>query len=173
MLFVLSVNRIWNMAWYMLNQLTLDRGPDDFLWYPSEFCSQTNQNCWAAGNAGEIDFLESAWTVNSSAADEYRRLFNAQWNQVCSYTHESLFFPTCFLICKRRISCRLGEAFLAAWAPPAMQTPVGSTTENAPTTTSSVPTRTTPTPSRSFLQQSWTVSAHSSIVFQVHIHSFT
>ena len=50
MLFVLSVERIWNMAWYMLNQVTLDHGPDE--WYPLDNCSQSNDNCWAAGNAG-------------------------------------------------------------------------------------------------------------------------
>ena len=32
--------------------------------------------------SGEIDFLETAWTVDASATDNYRRLFNAQWNQV-------------------------------------------------------------------------------------------
>ena len=52
MLFVLSVERIWNMAWYMLNQVTLDRGPD--IWYPLDNCSQSNDNCWAAGNAGNV-----------------------------------------------------------------------------------------------------------------------
>ena len=54
MLFVLSVERIWNMAWYMLNQVTLERGPDESLLYPHEDCSQRNDNCWSEGNAGKI-----------------------------------------------------------------------------------------------------------------------
>ncbi|KAJ3433809.1 hypothetical protein M0812_22778 [Anaeramoeba flamelloides] len=79
-LFVLSTEKSWNFAWYMLNQVTLDRGP--LVPYPSDQCSQTNDNCWASGNAGEIDFLETPWTVNAGAADGYRRLFSTQWNQI-------------------------------------------------------------------------------------------
>eukprot|EP00727_Mastigamoeba_balamuthi_P011643 m51a1_g7100 hypothetical protein (522) ;mRNA; r:49131-51303 len=81
MLFVLSTEAAWNMAWYMLNQATLDRGPA--VAYPAERCpGGRNSNCWAAGNAGEIDFLESPWTVAAGAADGYRRLFATQWNQI-------------------------------------------------------------------------------------------
>lgn len=54
-MFVLSTKKSWNFAWYMLNQLTLDRGPA--ILYPSDECKVTNNNCWSAGNAGEIDFL--------------------------------------------------------------------------------------------------------------------
>ena len=60
MLFMLSLERVWNMAWCMLNQVTLDKGPNIF--YPNDECAYGNNNCWAAGNAGEIDFLESVWT---------------------------------------------------------------------------------------------------------------
>ena len=68
-MFVLSVERVWNIAWYMLNQGTLDRGPT--ITYPASGCCHGNNNCWAAGNAGEIDFLEAAWTVNAGATDNY------------------------------------------------------------------------------------------------------
>lgn len=81
MMFVLSVERVWNMAWYMLNQVTLDRGPA--VGYPSSRCANNNNNnCWAAGNSGEIDFLESVWTVNAGTNDDYRRLYATQWNQI-------------------------------------------------------------------------------------------
>lgn len=80
MLFVLSVEKVWNIAWYMLNQVTLDKGPDKG--YPSERCKYGNDNCWSSGNAGEIDFLESMWTVNAGVVDDYRRLYATQWNQV-------------------------------------------------------------------------------------------
>lgn len=80
MMFVLSVEKVWNMAWYMLNQVTLDKGPA--ISYPSAQCMYGSDNCWASGNAGEIDFLESPWTVNAGAIDSYRRLYAVQWNQV-------------------------------------------------------------------------------------------
>ena len=79
-MFVLSVEKVWNIAWYMLNQGTLDRGPA--IAYPAGGCRHGNNNCWAAGNAGEIDFLEAPWTVNAGATDNYRRLYATQWNQI-------------------------------------------------------------------------------------------
>ena len=39
-------------------------------------------NCWAAGNAGEMDFLEPGWSSPSAAALEYRQSFSTQDNQV-------------------------------------------------------------------------------------------
>ena len=80
MMFVLSVESVWNIAWYMLNQVTLDRGPS--IGYPNNECPYGNSNCWSSGNSGEIDFLESVWTVNAGATDDYRRLYATQWNQV-------------------------------------------------------------------------------------------
>ena len=80
MLFVLSVESVWNVAWYMLNQVTLDKGPVSE--YPNDKCQYGGDNCWASGNSGEIDFLESAWTVDAGATDGYRRMFATQWNQV-------------------------------------------------------------------------------------------
>ena len=80
MMFVMSTEKSINLAWYMLNQVTLDKGPA--IEYPRDGCLLGNNNCWAAGNAGEIDFLESPWTVDAGAADNYGRLFSTQWNQV-------------------------------------------------------------------------------------------
>ena len=80
MMFVLSTEKSFNMAWYMLNQVTLDKGPVNG--YPNDRCAHGNNNCWATGNSGEIDFLESAWTVDAGATDNYRRLYATQWNQV-------------------------------------------------------------------------------------------
>ena len=80
MMFVLSVKSAWNIAWYMLNQVNLDKGPA--VGYPANNCTYGNSNCWASGNSGEIDFLESVWTVNSGATDNYRRLYSTQWNQI-------------------------------------------------------------------------------------------
>ena len=81
MLFVLSVESVWNVAWYMLNQATLDKGPT--VAYPRDKCRNGGgDNCWASGNAGEIDFLESPQTVNAGAKDGYRRLYATQFNQV-------------------------------------------------------------------------------------------
>ncbi len=63
--------------------MTLDRGPA--VAYPSSMCNVSNSNCWASGNAGEMDFLENAWigsNNNNGAADDYRRMFSTQFNQV-------------------------------------------------------------------------------------------
>lgn len=79
-LFVLSVESVWNVAWYMLNQVTLDKGPA--ITYPSDKCPHGSDNCWASSNAGEIDFLEAAWTVDAGATDQFRRLYATQWNQI-------------------------------------------------------------------------------------------
>lgn len=93
MLFVLSVKRVWNMAWYMLNQVTLDKGPD--ILYPNNECAYGNNNCWAAGNAGEIDFLESVWTVNAGTTDSYQRiklvgLLLVRWDRHVTVTEAGL-----------------------------------------------------------------------------------
>jgi hypothetical protein len=55
-MFVLSTEEFFGATWYMLNQLELDRGPKVKM--PVDRCETTNNNCWAAGNAGEMDFLE-------------------------------------------------------------------------------------------------------------------
>ena len=65
----------------MLNSLTLDRGPASSI--PAELCRYTNDNCWASGNAGEMDFLEPAWNAaNASQTQGYRTSYSTQVNQV-------------------------------------------------------------------------------------------
>jgi hypothetical protein len=62
-------------------QLTLDRGPQ--VGYPEQSCKVTNDNCWAAGNAGEMDFLEPPWNSNNASATQgYRTSYSTQFNQV-------------------------------------------------------------------------------------------
>ena len=64
----------------MLNTLTLDRGPG--AGYPRTGCRVTSDNCWAAGNAGEMDFLEPGWNNAKMAAQDFRPSFSTQDNQV-------------------------------------------------------------------------------------------
>ena len=80
MMFVLSVEKVWNMAWYMLNQVTLDKGPA--IPYPSAQCKYGSDNCLNSGNAGIIGLLESPYMINAGAIDNYRRLYATQWKQV-------------------------------------------------------------------------------------------
>ena len=80
-LFVLSTEHFWGGTWYMLNQLTIDRGPASA--YPEERCAVTNDNCWASGNAGEMDFLETGWNLRDISDDPaFRRSFSTQFNQI-------------------------------------------------------------------------------------------
>ncbi len=70
-------------TWYMLNQLTLDRGPASP--YPNDKCKISNNNCWAAGNAGEMDFLEPGWNLPDISDDpRYRKSFSTQVRFVTS-----------------------------------------------------------------------------------------
>lgn len=65
----------------MLNQLTMDRGPASS--YPADKCAVSNNNCWAAGNAGEMDFLEPPWNkADASATNSYRDSYSTQFNQI-------------------------------------------------------------------------------------------
>jgi hypothetical protein len=80
-MFVLSTEQFWGATWYMLNQLTIDRGPASGI--PASECALTNDNCWASGNAGEMDFLETGWNLRNISDDpEYRRSFSTQFNQI-------------------------------------------------------------------------------------------
>jgi hypothetical protein len=80
-LFVLSTEDWFGATWYMLNQLTLDRGPA--FAFPAEGCAGgVNDNCWAAGNAGEMDFLEPAWNSPAAALLNYTAAFATSANQV-------------------------------------------------------------------------------------------
>lgn len=66
---------------YMLNQITLDRGPASA--YPRGRSCPVNDNCWASGNSGEMDFLEPAWNSdNVTATHGYRASYSTQFNQV-------------------------------------------------------------------------------------------
>ena len=84
MMFVLSTERWWGGTWYMLNQIELDRGPA--AGYPAGGCATTNNNCWAAGNAGEMDFLEPAWQSGKASdvavTSNYSASYSTQNNQV-------------------------------------------------------------------------------------------
>lgn len=79
-MFVLSTEDWFWGTWYMLNTLTLERGPG--VGYPRAGCSVTNDNCWASGNAGEMDFLEAGWNNPQMAAEDFRPSFATQNNQV-------------------------------------------------------------------------------------------
>jgi hypothetical protein len=74
--FIFSVEKVFNIAWYMLNQATLDRGPQNLAvnaWAssPAELkrCTGVDAslvpalrnagNSWAAARSGEYDMLES------------------------------------------------------------------------------------------------------------------
>ena len=62
MLFVISCEVCSQFAWFMVNQATLDRGPDA----GKAQCAVKQDNCWGTASAGEIDFLETGfWDPNS------------------------------------------------------------------------------------------------------------
>ena len=80
-MFVLSTEDWFGGTWYMLNQLSLDRGPGTG--YPADGCpNRINSNCWASGNAGEMDFLEPGWLEPKMAASNYTHSFSTQNNQI-------------------------------------------------------------------------------------------
>ena len=78
MMFVLSTEESYNFAWYMLNQVNLDRGAGS---PPCEYKGKKYPNCWNAGNSGEIDFLESPFGANKAFIDNYSRLYLNNINQ--------------------------------------------------------------------------------------------
>ena len=84
-MWVMSTEEWWGGTWYMLNQLELDRGPA-VPYAPSDACRPTDDNCWAAGNAGEMDFLEPAWqsgkASDPSVSSDYRAAYATQNNQI-------------------------------------------------------------------------------------------
>lgn len=79
-MFVLSSEDWWWGTWYMLNTLTLDRGPGAT--EPHTLCRVTSDNCWASGNAGEMDFLEPGWNNPKMSTLDFRPSFATQDNQV-------------------------------------------------------------------------------------------
>jgi hypothetical protein len=74
-MFVLSTQRSYDFAFYMLNQGNIDRGAG------SPLCENLN-NCWGYGNGGEIDFLESPFSADKGIVDGYRRMYLNNINQV-------------------------------------------------------------------------------------------
>ena len=102
MLYVISTEKSFNFAWYMINQETINRGPmgapaDANMKDNGYDCKQAD-NCWGSGNAGEIDFLESAFASGEATGenvkkargsdgelgaevDNYRRLYLNNLNQ--------------------------------------------------------------------------------------------
>ena len=69
----------------MLNQLTLDRGPKTRI---PDGCTYTDDNCWAAGNAGEMDFLEPGMSkgqaTDEAVTSEYRASWSTLNNRMCA-----------------------------------------------------------------------------------------
>jgi hypothetical protein len=107
MLYVISTQTSFNFAWYMINQENINRGP---IARPAATKSSPDEkeedgydckepsNCWMDGNAGEIDFLESAFAsgkavgdtikkargddgINGAEVEDYRRLYLNNLNQ--------------------------------------------------------------------------------------------
>ena len=64
MMFVLSTQRLHNMAFFIMNQATLDRGPA--VGYPDG-----GPNTWACANSGEWDILESSWSQPGPVSASY------------------------------------------------------------------------------------------------------
>ena len=81
-MFVLSTEDWFGGTFYMLNTLAMDRGPGASI--PKAKCAITNSNCWAAGNSGEMDFLEPGWNNPKTAQNgrDYRQSFSTQNNQI-------------------------------------------------------------------------------------------
>ena len=79
-MFVLSTEDWFGGTWYMLNQVALDRGPANAR--PTGPSCPVNDNCWASGNSGEMDWLEPGWNNPLTAAQGYRQSFSTQNNQV-------------------------------------------------------------------------------------------
>ena len=79
MMFVLSTNRLHNVAFYVMNQATLDRGPA--FAYPSS-SSSSSPNTWACANSGEWDVLEPSWSQPGAGEDgSYDTLYATTSNQ--------------------------------------------------------------------------------------------
>jgi hypothetical protein len=77
-MFVLSTNKSYNFAFYMLNQATINRGGGS---PQCDYNGNFYNNCWSSGNGGEIDFLESPFSAPNGTIDNYRRLYLNNLNQ--------------------------------------------------------------------------------------------
>lgn len=68
MLFIVSVNKMSNSCWYVLNQSDLDRGPAVPM--SKDLCkSKRTGNTWACNNSGEFDFIEAPCAGNDPKFD--------------------------------------------------------------------------------------------------------
>jgi len=87
--FILSVDRIFNVAWYILNQAALNRGPETQMANECSDCMNKHgynenttkeilsaHNTWASSRSGEWDILESPSFRGDDPDDpDYRRLY--------------------------------------------------------------------------------------------------
>lgn len=88
--FILSVDRVYNLAWYAINQAALNRGPAAQMAGECAACmthhgyddKQTKGieeagNTWASAMSGEWDFLESGWaSTDLNNNKNYLKLFS-------------------------------------------------------------------------------------------------
>lgn len=91
MMFILSTQQCWNMAWFIMNQATLDRGPA--IGYPAKTGSSMTFGCasksaadtantWACANSGEWDLLEVSWSEPGYQEDgSYDNLYATMSNE--------------------------------------------------------------------------------------------
>lgn len=81
MMFILSTEKCWNMAWFIMNQATLDRGPA--IQIPKGDCpGGINANTWACANSSEWDLLESSWSQTGLDEDgSYSNLYATMTNE--------------------------------------------------------------------------------------------
>ena len=123
--------------------------------------------------SGEIDFLETAWTVDASTTDNYRRLFNAQWNQVsvprAIWHHQikSRIYLNWHYSQLLSMLYRLEEVFQVLKGQHVMLILAGSPMQNVPIITSLDQIHLTLNHSHLFMLQQLIVQAHSFIEYQV------
>ena len=87
MAFILSVERVFNFTWYVLNQAVLDRGPETQMSdcaacmthhkYTADQVQGIKDagNTWECARSGEWDLLESTMFGNITNNDDYRKLY--------------------------------------------------------------------------------------------------
>jgi len=79
MMFIISVNKISNACWYVLNQSDLDRGPE--LSMNSSQCdAKKTGNTWGCNNSGEFDFLEPP-CVGKFSPEDYLKGYSTGMSQ--------------------------------------------------------------------------------------------
>lgn len=92
MLFVISCKVCSGFAWFVLNQGTLDRGPDN------STCTSgnTSDNCWTSASAGELDLLETGFWDPAfyNTSNPYTGKPNPNRNNSRLYLTSSQVIPT-------------------------------------------------------------------------------